>query len=137
MERRIQFPTVVKNDLLIDDYVLWLKNVLNHHAVIGEAVSICDLFLHAISGLYAIYNHFISSFTMHSDASSFDKFHNQLLTYEKRLEQQGSQDLNKFIQTNLTKFVRLNLALNFLTLEVVIITRGIYKTSCKEVAIIK
>lgn len=54
----------LKNDLLVDDHILRLKNVADHLSAIGEAASNRDLILHAISALDVAYNLFVSSFTV-------------------------------------------------------------------------
>lgn len=45
---------------------------------------------------------------MNLDDVSFDQFHNQLLTYERNLDQQHSLDVNEVIQENLAKFTNLS-----------------------------
>lgn len=85
-----------------------LRTIVNHLVAIGEAVFDWYLILYVIGVLDSSYNHFVSFFIMNLDDVSFDQFHNQLLTYERNLDQQHSLDVNEVIQENLAKFTNLS-----------------------------
>lgn len=86
MELRFQFQTMIKKWSINWWLCSSFENCVDHLAAIGKAVTNSDLILHVITCFDSTYNHFVSYFMVHLDASLFDEFHSQLLTYERRLE---------------------------------------------------
>ena len=81
LELCTEIQSIKKDGLVVDEYVLKLKNIANKLASIGEPVSDWDQLIYLFQGLGVEYNPFETSFNARFDQPIIEKVRSLLLSF--------------------------------------------------------
>lgn len=119
MALRLQFQTIMKGNLFVEDYMLQVKMISDHLAIIWQSILDQDLVFNILGGLDSNWNSFISCITLRVEPISFYALYSHMLSYKRFLDHQ--HQVSTIIQANIAQFGNLNIKPHNSTLAQILI----------------